>query len=169
MINATLCTGTLNCTTTTVIVANYLQIFQGALFMLFFYVQILYKLQYLYSSSPSPVPKQKDHKIVKIPGQGGKGRVYPHQHITDDVGAILGAEFKLPDNYKEKYQETIHHDMSDICRRDYRNRLEKQWNFGKKTIPRYFMLALYVKETNQQDKSKHFFKGKFKQDLKYKN
>ena len=119
-------------------------------------------------TSPYRIRQTLYIKRKMAPAQGRKGRVYPHQRSTDDVGVILGAEFELPDNYKAKYQETINHDMSDTCRRDYRNRMKRIKKFLKELNPQMYTVGIVdVSKTDQHNKSKHFFKGHLKKDRQY--
>ena len=101
-------------------------------------------------------------------GRGGTGRLHPHQRDTDDGVPIIGAEFELPVDHQEMYEETLQHDMKDNCRRDYRNRHKRIMKFWKENNPDMYKAGVVeVSETDQKDKSKHFFDGKFKQDLEY--
>ena len=97
-----------------------------------------------------------------------KGRVYPHQRDTDDGVPIIGAEFELPNDYKANVQETIKHDIQDKCRLDYRHRNKRIMKFWEENNPEMYKAGVVdVSETDQHDNSKHFFNGKFKQDLQY--
>ena len=58
--------------------------------------------------------------------------------------------------------------MSDKRRRVYHNRLKIIQKFWKENNPQIFSVGVVdVSKTDQKDKSKHYFNGKFKQDLKY--
>ena len=105
------------------------------------------------------------------PGHGG-GRIHVHQRITDDAcdnaTPIIGADLDLGD-YKQVTHETFSRQLDIGTRKDYRRRIQRIIDFWKKQCPEYINAGgvLDVSAEDQQDETKYFFKGRFKQDIQY--
>ena len=103
-----------------------------------------------------------------MPNGTQTGRYYAHDRNTNDSAPIIGASLALPDDHKEMCNETAKYDMDDKCRTNYRNRLNAIMKYWKEHLPEYYAIGVDdVSTADQHDKTKYFFKGKYKKDLVY--
>ena len=99
-----------------------------------------------------------------------RGRIRADQRDTNDDVAIIGSDIAAPTDLAEKYNETAKCDMTNTCRRNYRNRNAKIIEFWKEFDPAYYAVGVRdVPEEEYNDPTKWFFSdsGKFKKDIVY--
>ena len=96
------------------------------------------------------------------------GRVYPHERDDDDVSPIIGGDLPVPRDLEAKYNATLHKEICDATRQDYRRRIRVIVNFWKENHKDYYELGVRnVDEEEQQRESCYFFGGRYKQDIIY--
>jgi hypothetical protein len=104
---------------------------------------------------------------------GSAGRRYVWQRDTDDSTATIGESLEAPAGLQQNLNETSAHEMTDTNRRDYRCRIRRIIDFfendGDQSCQQYIESGgvVDVSDDDQKDKTKYFFDGRYKKDLKY--
>lgn len=92
--------------------------------------------------------------------QKPKGRIRPFERDADDSGIILGSGLEVPPDLRLKCNETFKLQMSNNCRRDYRQRLKRIILFWKEENPLYYEIGVKsVRHEDLTDETKYFFHG----------
>ena len=106
--------------------------------------------------------------VARVANRRNGGRIHVHQRETDDTVTTVGADLAMPTNLKTKYNETASLSMTDACRMDYRSRILRIIRWWKENDPGYYEVGVYdVDVEDQNEESKYFFTGKYKQDISY--
>jgi hypothetical protein len=101
-------------------------------------------------------------------GHNQGGRRYAHDRNTNDSIPIIGASLSVPSDLKDKYNETTSHDMGNDCRNDYRCRINRIIKYWEKECSDYYQVGVTdVNNADQNDITKYYFKGKYKEDIVY--
>ena len=81
------------------------------------------------------------HSCTMPGGRGGgssDGRRRSHQREVDDAAPLIGANVEVSGEHAEEIRGTESQQMSDKCRKDYRNRVKHVITFWIDNCPDYF-------------------------------
>ena len=101
-----------------------------------------------------------------------RGRKRPEQRDVDMNATRLGTDLNELQGLDERYQTTLNMEISDKCRKDYRNRIVQIVNYLKNKYPEYYKIGVQKKVALDvfNNPSCYYFKNKkFRTELKYQN
>ena len=95
------------------------------------------------------------------------GRIRPEQRDTDDSVPILGTTLEAPIDLSTGYMNTMKLDMTDTCRKDYRNRIKRMIKYWRENCADYYQVGVRTVSQEYLGVERYYYYNRFTEDIIY--